>query len=412
MAKKTIRVLDSIMGSGKTTYIIDEMNRNQTKRYVYVTPFLDETDRILKGCPELDFKLPSGTYSKSASFEELIKDGQNISMSHALFTRSSFSRPTLERIKEFGYELILDEELECIESDDLSKSDSRLLVANNTISIGDDGRVIWKDPNYSGKLKETKRAVESGSLYTLGSDKYIWLLSTDLLECFESITIITYLYKYSLLFEYLKLKGFDHEFFYVNNGELINGSPDYSETLASFREKISIYTGPLNNIADHPSALSASWYRENSKSGGKMKALLNNGYNYLHNITQGTAGDSMWSVFKGNDGRAVTESGKENRKRIIQNYASCELPCNSRATNKFADRNNLAYLCNLFLHPFQMEYFAKHGVKIDADGIALSRFVQWVWRSSIRNGNPINLYVPSSRMRYLFTAWIQHEKYF
>lgn len=32
---KTIRIIDSIMGSGKTTYIIKEMNTNKAKRYIY-----------------------------------------------------------------------------------------------------------------------------------------------------------------------------------------------------------------------------------------------------------------------------------------------------------------------------------------------------------------------------------------
>lgn len=407
---KTIRIIDSIMGSGKTTYVIEEMNRNKAKRYIYVTPFLDETNRIKSQCPELNFKLPSDTFSKTASFEDLVKSGHNIAMSHALFARAKFSKATFNCIKEFGYDLILDEELECIEADDLTKSDSQLLISKNTISIENGGRVVWRDPSYTGKFKETRRSVESGSLYSLGSDKYIWLLSTDLLDCFENITIVTYLYKYSLLYEYLKLKGFNPNFFYVQDGTLKPGQPDNSRILADIRSKISIYEGPLNRIGDHPSALSASWYRENSRNGGKLKVLLNNAYNYLHNIVHGNADNSMWSVFKGADGRVKTETEKDRRKQVVQYFVSSELPCNARATNLYKDRTNLAYLCNLYLHPFQTEYFAKHDVCIDTDRIALSRLLQWIWRSAIREGKPVNLYLPASRMRRLFISWLFQDK--
>ena len=32
--------------------------------------------------------------------------------------------------------------------------------------------------------------------------------------------------------------------------------------------------------------------------------------------------------------------------------------------------------------------------------------VQWIWRSAIRDGNEVNLYIPSRRMRELLIGWI------
>ena len=32
-----------------------------------------------------------------------------------------------------------------------------------------------------------------------------------------------------------------------------------------------------------------------------------------------------------------------------------------------------------------------------------------IWRSAIREGNPINIYVPSSRMRSLLQRWLNDE---
>ena len=38
---------------------------------------------------------------------------------------------------------------------------------------------------------------------------------------------------------------------------------------------------------------------------------------------------------------------------------------------------------------------------------ALGALLQWAWRSQIRNGKPIDIYIPSERMRELLNNWIQ-----
>ena len=43
-----IKIIDSIMGSGKTSWAIQEMNKNNDKSYIYITPFLSAVERIRK----------------------------------------------------------------------------------------------------------------------------------------------------------------------------------------------------------------------------------------------------------------------------------------------------------------------------------------------------------------------------
>ena len=52
---------------------------------------------------------------------------------------------------------------------------------------------------------------------------------------------------------------------------------------------------------------------------------------------------------------------------------------------------------------------AMKGFPVNEDVFALSEMVQWIWRSAIREGNPINIYVPSARMRDLLTRWMNDE---
>jgi hypothetical protein len=33
--------------------------------------------------------------------------------------------------------------------------------------------------------------------------------------------------------------------------------------------------------------------------------------------------------------------------------------------------------------------------------------IQWIWRSRIRKGENINIYIPSMRMRNLLNAWMK-----
>ena len=41
-----ITVIDSLMGTGKTSWIIDVLNSELEKNFLYITPTLEETKRI------------------------------------------------------------------------------------------------------------------------------------------------------------------------------------------------------------------------------------------------------------------------------------------------------------------------------------------------------------------------------
>jgi hypothetical protein len=61
------------------------------------------------------------------------------------------------------------------------------------------------------------------------------------------------------------------------------------------------------------------------------------------------------------------------------------------------------------MNPNIQLFFESNGIPVDSDMYALSSLIQWVWRSAIREGNPITLYVPSSRMRGLLIKWLNDE---
>ena len=90
----------------------------------------------------------------------------------------------------------------------------------------------------------------------------------------------------------------------------------------------------------------------------------------------------------------------------VSNYLTSFLEMTARATNLYSDRDSCAYLINRFENPVIKQYFRKNGLDVNDNIFALSELIQWLFRSAIRKGKPINLYIPSKRMRSLLTAWL------
>ena len=89
-------------------------------------------------------------------------------------------------------------------------------------------------------------------------------------------------------------------------------------------------------------------------------------------------------------------------------YTKGFVSCNARATNEYRHKKNLAYCINVFNNPIQMKFFISKDVSIDEDTYALSELIQWIFRSQLRDGNKINLYLPSERMRSLLIQWLNN----
>lgn len=127
-----------------------------------------------------------------------------------------------------------------------------------------------------------------------------------------------------------------------------------------------------------------------------MKQLYRNIYNFHRNRCNAGADQMIWTSYK------LLKEQLENR-----HYRDGFVPCTAKATNKYIKYPYAAYCVNRYMNPVLLNYYTSRGCEVNADGYALSEMVQWVWRSAIRDGeSSIRLYVPSSRMRRLFTGWL------
>ena len=59
------------------------------------------------------------------------------------------------------------------------------------------------------------------------------------------------------------------------------------------------------------------------------------------------------------------------------------------------------------MNPVTKQFFASKGITVDEDLFALSELLQWLFRSRVRKGEAIDVYIPSERMRSLLEGYLE-----
>lgn len=395
---KKITVVDSIMGSGKTEWSIQHINDNCLDNFLYITPFLTEVERILKKT-DRNFKQPINKGDgKLSSINELLACQYDIASTHELFKH--LDEESRANIKAGHYTLILDEVLNVIVPyDDVKKDDMRLLQDSGIVTIDNEGYIIWnKDKlDYDTKYNEIKLLADNKSLLYVNQKLLLWKYPPEIFSLFDKVYILTYLFEASILKNYFDLYNIKYELKSIRKTEDEYNIVDYFVPDTSvYIDKINILQGKLNeNIYQKQNGLSVTWF--NSKiNQEKIAQLGRNVKNYFGNILQAKSETIMWTTFKDYKPKL---KGK--------GYSNQFVSCNCRSTNDYIDCYNLAYCVNIYLHPAVTQFFKQRNVYIDEDLYALSEMIQWIWRSRIRKGENINIYIPSARMRNLLNAWLK-----
>lgn len=414
-----IRIVDMPMGSGKTQSAISYMNENPDKRYIYVTPFLSEIDRIVKACPDLNFESPSNknpTYHnrKNQHMRALIAQKKNIATTHATFRK--VDDYAAQKLLDNGYVIIIDETLDIFTKIKESKQDIEMLTTCGYLKCinGDNEygcyRATEKAEDYNGAFEDTFNELCYGSLVkTSGWDKDketgygFWQLNPTVFTLPNDIFIMTYMFDGSPMKAFLEINKVEYSFIgtklcedgqyrFTEHGEV----PEY---FGHVSEMVHICDKErINSIGDdRRKALTSSWTDAALKD-GSLPILGQHIHAYFRRHVPAEIGSSlqMWSAFK----KAEAEIKKKKPGGIA-------VPFNCRAMNDYGDRAALAYCVNIWPDPTLMRYLRHVGAKIDVEKYALSTMVQWIWRSRIRNGQEIWLYIPSKRMRTMLIKWMK-----
>jgi hypothetical protein len=379
------------------------MNENPQK-YIFITPFLKEVDRIKKSCK--GFREPKDTNgTKRSHFKELLAQEHNIVSTHSLF--SMVDEETMELIRLGGYTLILDEVMEVVKLEKVSAHDLEMLQNDGWLIVDEEtGRVTASDKAvaYNGQFKEIIQKAMADRLLCFNNTFLIWQFPPEIFEKFKETYVLTYLFHGQILRCYFDFHDIGYEMHSVGPGgtcryQMIPYDPvENDRDIRDWaRDHIHVYEGKLNDIGD--TGLSYSWHERNQNSKHLMSKLQKNTYNFFRSTTahrHRKAGDNMWTTFRVTYERL---KGKGYTKGFVQ--------VSERATNEYRDKKNLAYLVSRFLNPGLVKYFQSRDVEVDQDLYAVSELIQWLWRSQLRDGKPVDLYVPSKRMRGLLRDWME-----
>ncbi|MFJ5713719.1 DEAD/DEAH box helicase family protein [Neobacillus sp. NPDC093127] len=416
MSKK-VNIIDSMMGTGKTSYAIQLMREADiSQRFIFVTPYLDEVQRIKQEVTNRDFKEPDskhGSGTKLQSLKRLIADGEDIATTHALFAMADDE--LIELLSWSNYTLIMDEVMEVISQILLKKGDIQMMLKGGAIEINDGGKVTWKEhPKFDTTFSTVRDFALAGNLYLVNNVAFVWNFPAKIFNLFDMVYILTYMFDGQLQKYYYDLHNVQYDYYsvvkYGDRYELQQLSVT-QEDRSNFKNLIHIYEGEMNDIGQNKYALSKSWY-ENSHNKEKVKCLKNNLYNFFRNIHKAPAGKILWTTFKDCkkkiEGNGFRKSEPETISKVVVGLA-CFISFNMRATNKYKHKDILAFCLNRFINPIEEHFFEQRNVKVDEDLLALSDLLQWVFRSAIRDGKPVHIYIPSRRMRDLLKKWLNNE---
>lgn len=402
-----VKVCDALCGFGKTSACIKMMNERTDTKFIFVTQFLTEVDRIKSGCASRGFVSPDSDLkigrTKLADIHRLMAEGRNIATTHSLFV--SYTEETKKMISEQGYTLVLDESVDVLRLSDIATGDLDILKRSDTVREND-GLIEWVFDDYmyeeSGKFREEMLRAKSKNFLRFEDDFFFWSIPPELFTCFNDVYVLTYMFQAQPLKCFFDVHGIDYELIGVKkDGSDYNfcGMEEMSRAV-DLRGKIHILEDKkINAIGDGRTALSFSWYKTARKeiNTPRIERLRKNISNVFKNIYQASAKETLWTSYK--EYRPLLKGC---------GYQASFISYNMRASNAYADRKYLAYCVNNFPRPFERRYYQEHGSEWDSDMYALSTLIQWMFRSAIRRGEEIWLYLPSERMRHLLKGWLEN----
>ena len=409
--ESVIKIVDDIMGSGKSTWAINHINQNPDKKFLCIVPLLSECERF-KEKTDIDIIDPEKWGSKWKNFRWLVENDKNIVTTHSLIKMMDLDM--LELLKSKNYVLMIDECLDVLDTYKISKDDLKIIFNEKLVSLDEDGFLVWNEERkpYKGVYGDIKRLCSFKSLMGFkkeNSDELariiMWNFPVDFFKCFDESYIFTYLWEGSIQKSYFDIHGIKYEKYMLDyDRQLIPHCKEIEyEKRKNIVDLINIYDGKFNKIGmkiGKSNPLSKSWYEDKRKKNRSIfSQLKNNTENYFRTVTKTKSIDNMYTVFKPYC-KYVKGEG----------YTKGFVSCNARGTNEFKNKKSLAYLINFFMSPDIKQFVEHYHIEFDDNLFSLSALLQWIWRSQIRDGKSIDLYIPSERMRDLLKIWINECK--
>lgn len=396
--KKIVRVLDAIMGSGKTYDAIERMKKHNGN-FMYVTPFLKEVERIVESVPGVfdpkvtyDYNPIEDEYTTIYKRDNLLRMANkeiNMATTHSLFQllhRNDYSHFT-------NYDLILDEVLTPVKVLGITSADIQIAFNEGLLVENiENGQVTFTGDDYSGKFyMELKKYCDTSNVIYVNGRLLVWAFPPEIFKKFKSVTVLTYLFEGSLLASYFKYYNIPYKCIKSSiENEIIKKK--------ELQKLLNIYEGPANKIGNYSYSFSVNWLK--NKSNSDLKSISKSVENLVKRNFKTSSELNCYTTFKA-----------YNNKLKGKGYTKGFISVNERATNKYSDKKTMIYLANKFLNPNYVDFFRTRNIIVNQEEWALAELIQWVWRGCIRKNEPMNLFIPSVRMRRLLLNWLENRNW-
>lgn len=449
-------LIDCPPGSGKTTYCINLINSSPDhEKTIYITPFKSEVERIVEQCKGKNFVQPdvkNGKGRKSAHLLELIRHGTNIASTHSLF--AEISDEVIEELRKNNYTLYLDETFNIIKQFDMFKEFDRMdedikeqitiaeietLLRDGLLALDEDFRIRWiRETEGYNKYLPLRVLCDRSMLYFVDHQVLMWAFpSVVFRSVFNKVYVITYQFDFQLqkaFFDYHDIRYTKYHVESRTNERVLVKTTDNEyeiDFIKNIKPKFHIYENRKFSF-NKKTALCVSWYwRDSGKLQKKIDPDALEGSDENENINiERMDNDNLevgkkiglkrlkgyMETFFRYHADGATASAKEIMWTTIMEYVEdlmssrvprkSHLAMNLRATNDHINKKAIAYMVNRFIRPHYRKFFQKRNIGLDQDGFALSEMLQFVFRSRIREGKDIYLFIPSLRMRQLLKDYL------
>ena len=398
----TITIKDYPCGSGKTTSMIKSFK--QEEKYLVILSYLSEVDRIIEDTTDVSFVEPVAEdniqNTKTESLKDLLLTGRNVATTHSMYERLV---PLAEEGLLDDYNIIIDEVPEVVKAVSTKSKTSikEFYVNSGFIEVEDNGLVLATD-----KWREKKEEVadtlsnkiltyaETGCLYLLGEHMFIWAMPSKLLSAGKSVTILTYKAEGSLLVSYMRKLSLPY--LIQSNKYKEEAFREQAAELINLQDIPSISKLKLSHTGQQEGMRSSNYYSKLSCGLKNLRSRQLKGLD-LSNVLL-TCKKDAWIQNNGKAGVFAQGSKMFENTNWIANT--------TRGTNDYAHCSHLIYLYDQHINPLVAGWLNNSSRHFD-DAYALTELIQWVWRSRIRKGEHITLYLPVPRMRSIFIDWLE-----
>ena len=405
-----VTLVDHPCGFGKTNSLLAVINAKPDQKFLIVVNTLDEVDRVLSGVSEGLMYAPRDpsevNTNKSEQLEAMLVAEKSVVITHKLYERAG-------RLADGGllqdYSVIIDEVPNAISTLQSVKPGSmeEFYVERGFLSLSPSGELRvtqkWQENHerYSDTLKDYIYNASLGrGLFYDGTGNLITSIPVSLFDSVGSATVLTFLSSGSLLTKFLEQNNVRYK------TKKVPGALERFKTLA--RELLSIETIPALEKVPYSYSKQNAYLVSSKEAKTTATALKNLRQRRLTDIEADkillTCSKGAW--YKKSRRGEIDEArpGAFAKDSRLFNKANW-IPNTTRGTNKYNHCSHLIYLYDQNANPVLMNW-----LKVNDPGFrkhyALTEMIQWIWRSQIRNGLPVTVFMPSAKMRSILEDWL------